>query len=89
MPRWTKVVVLPRAGRRVATSYPRLVANHLASFGITADVVRLDGAVVLGHPGAQHVVGRDARDVGHHHPVVAREEALYLFIESVEHRREN
>jgi len=33
------------AGKRVATSYPRLVANHLASFGITADVVRLDGAV--------------------------------------------
>ncbi len=33
------------AGRRVATSYPRLVRNHLASFGVEAEVVRLDGAV--------------------------------------------
>ena len=33
------------AGRRVATSYPGLVEKHLASRGITADVVRLDGAV--------------------------------------------
>ena len=33
------------AGRRVATSYPHLVRNHLASFGIDAIVVRLDGAV--------------------------------------------
>ena len=33
------------AGRRVATSYPRLVANHLKSFGIEADVIALDGAV--------------------------------------------
>lgn len=32
-------------GRRVATSYPQLVTNHLASFGVTAEVVRLDGAV--------------------------------------------
>ncbi len=33
------------AGKRVATSYPRLVKNHLKSFGIDANVVRLDGAV--------------------------------------------
>src|SRR5690554_5736548 len=33
------------AGRRVATSYPRLVENHLKSFGVEATVVRLDGAV--------------------------------------------
>jgi len=32
-------------GKRVATSYPTLVTNHLRSFGIEADVVRLDGAV--------------------------------------------
>jgi ATP phosphoribosyltransferase len=32
-------------GKRVATSYPTLVDNHLRSFGIEADVVRLDGAV--------------------------------------------
>lgn len=32
-------------GKRVATAYPGLVAKHLASLGITADVVRLDGAV--------------------------------------------
>jgi ATP phosphoribosyltransferase len=33
------------AGRRVATSYPGLVEKHLADHGITAEVVRLDGAV--------------------------------------------
>ncbi len=33
------------AGKRVATSYPRLVENHLKSFGIEAEVVPLDGAV--------------------------------------------
>lgn len=33
------------AGKRVATSYPHLVTNHLKSFGIEAEVVRLDGAV--------------------------------------------
>lgn len=32
-------------GKRVATSYPTLVTNHLRSFGIEAEVVRLDGAV--------------------------------------------
>ena len=32
-------------GKRVATSYPLLVDNHLKSFGVTAHVVRLDGAV--------------------------------------------
>lgn len=33
------------AGRRVATSYPGLVEKHLADLGISAEVVRLDGAV--------------------------------------------
>lgn len=33
------------AGKRVATSYSHLVDSHLRSFGIEADVVRLDGAV--------------------------------------------
>lgn len=33
------------AGRRVATSYPVLVADHLAHHGVEAAVVRLDGAV--------------------------------------------
>jgi ATP phosphoribosyltransferase len=32
-------------GRRIATSYPRLVEDYLDGFGITAGVVRLDGAV--------------------------------------------
>lgn len=33
------------AGRRVATSYPALVEDHLAAAGVRAEVVRLDGAV--------------------------------------------
>ncbi len=33
------------AGLRVATSYPGLVAHHLAASGVDAEVVRLDGAV--------------------------------------------
>ncbi|WP_296665876.1 ATP phosphoribosyltransferase [Demequina sp.] len=32
-------------GKRVATSYPRLVDEHLRSHGVEATVVRLDGAV--------------------------------------------
>jgi len=32
-------------GRRIATSYPGLVARDLSARGVTADVVRLDGAV--------------------------------------------
>jgi ATP phosphoribosyltransferase len=32
-------------GKRVATAYPGLVQSHLASLGVSADVVRLDGAV--------------------------------------------
>ena len=32
-------------GLRIATSYPGLVSAHLARLGVTADVVRLDGAV--------------------------------------------
>ncbi|MDP9394896.1 MAG: ATP phosphoribosyltransferase [Actinomycetota bacterium] len=33
------------SGHRVATSYPGLVAKHLADHGVTAEVIRLDGAV--------------------------------------------
>ncbi len=33
------------AGHRIATSYPGLVAKHLAEHGVQADVIRLDGAV--------------------------------------------
>jgi ATP phosphoribosyltransferase len=33
------------AGKRVATSYPGLVQAHLAGAGVSAQVVRLDGAV--------------------------------------------
>jgi ATP phosphoribosyltransferase len=33
------------AGHRVATSYPGLVEKHLADHGVSAQVVRLDGAV--------------------------------------------
>jgi len=33
------------AGRRIATSYPGLVAQDLSARGIEADVIRLDGAV--------------------------------------------
>ena len=32
-------------GKRVATAYPGLVQSHLVSLGISAEVVRLDGAV--------------------------------------------
>lgn len=33
------------AGRRIATSYENLVADHLAAQGVSAEVVHLDGAV--------------------------------------------
>jgi ATP phosphoribosyltransferase len=33
------------AGRRIATAYPGVVARHLTEHGISAQVVRLDGAV--------------------------------------------
>jgi len=33
------------AGKRVATAYPNLVGKHLAGYGVSAQVVRLDGAV--------------------------------------------
>ncbi len=34
-------------GLRIATSYPNLVAAHLASLGLTATAIRLDGAVEI------------------------------------------
>jgi ATP phosphoribosyltransferase len=33
------------AGRRIATSYPGVVHRHLAKLGVSAEVIRLDGAV--------------------------------------------
>ena len=33
------------SGKRVATAYPGLVANHFESTGVKVEVVRLDGAV--------------------------------------------
>jgi ATP phosphoribosyltransferase len=33
------------AGRRIATAYPGVVARHLSELGLSAQVVRLDGAV--------------------------------------------
>lgn len=33
------------AGKRIATAYPNLVRRHLSEHGVSADVVRLDGAV--------------------------------------------
>ena len=41
----TATSVADLAGRRVATSYPGLVAKHLADRGVSAEVIRLDGAV--------------------------------------------
>jgi ATP phosphoribosyltransferase len=41
---WT---VTDLAGRRLATAYPRLVRDDLARHGVTADVIRLDGAVEI------------------------------------------
>ncbi|MEV4729149.1 ATP phosphoribosyltransferase [Saccharopolyspora sp. NPDC049426] len=34
-------------GKRIATSYPRLVSDDLARYGVTAEVIRLDGAVEI------------------------------------------
>ena len=41
----TATSVADIAGHRVATSYPGLVEKHLAEHGVSAQVVRLDGAV--------------------------------------------
>lgn len=35
------------AGKRIATSYPRLVADDLARHGVEAEVIRLEGAVEI------------------------------------------
>ncbi|NLT54617.1 MAG: ATP phosphoribosyltransferase [Actinomycetales bacterium] len=41
----TAAAVGDLAGRRVATSYPGLVQGYLTRYGVSAEVVRLDGAV--------------------------------------------
>lgn len=41
---WT---VADLAGKRLATAYPRLVRENLARQGVTAEVIRLDGAVEI------------------------------------------
>ncbi|HEU5474809.1 MAG TPA: ATP phosphoribosyltransferase [Actinophytocola sp.] len=43
-PNWT---VADLDGKRLATAYPRLVRDDLARHGITAEVIRLDGAVEI------------------------------------------
>lgn len=35
------------AGKRIATSYPQLVTDDLARYGVRAEVIRLDGAVEI------------------------------------------
>jgi ATP phosphoribosyltransferase len=35
------------AGKRIATSYPRLVSTDLARYGVEAEVIRLEGAVEI------------------------------------------
>ncbi|MDT0223255.1 ATP phosphoribosyltransferase [Gordonia sp. AC31] len=42
-----KWAVADLAGKRIATSYPNLVREDLAGHGITADIIRLDGAVEI------------------------------------------
>jgi ATP phosphoribosyltransferase len=41
------LTVTDLAGKRLATAYPRLVRDDLARHGVTADVIRLDGAVEI------------------------------------------
>ncbi|OFK66808.1 MULTISPECIES: ATP phosphoribosyltransferase [unclassified Corynebacterium] len=44
-------------GKRIATSYPNVVRNHLSANGIEADVIRLDGAVEISiHLGVADVI---------------------------------
>jgi ATP phosphoribosyltransferase len=47
VPRDSGLAVSDLDGRRIATSYPRLVEADLARRGLAADVVRLDGAVEI------------------------------------------
>ena len=43
-PEWT---VADLEGKRLATAYPRLVADNLTGHGVSAEVIRLDGAVEI------------------------------------------
>ena len=44
-------------GKRIATSYPNVVRDHLATNGIEAEVIRLDGAVEISiHLGVADVI---------------------------------
>ena len=44
-------------GKRIATSYPNVVRDHLAANGIDAEVIRLDGAVEISiHLGVADVI---------------------------------
>lgn len=44
-------------GKRIATSYPNVVRDHLAAHGIEAEVIRLDGAVEISiHLGVADVI---------------------------------
>jgi ATP phosphoribosyltransferase len=68
---WT---VASLAGRRLATSYPRLVRDDLARHGVSAEVIRLDGAVEisvqLGVADAIADVVDSGRTLRHHDLVV-------------------
>src|SRR5439155_15267874 len=43
-PEWT---IADLDGKRLATAYPRLVSDDLAGHGVSAEVIRLDGAVEI------------------------------------------
>lgn len=45
VPKASTLIPSQFGGKRVATSYPNLVKKHLASIGVAAKIVRLDGAV--------------------------------------------
>jgi ATP phosphoribosyltransferase len=47
VPKESDITVNTLSGRRIATSYPGIVAKHLARTGQTAQIVRLDGAVEI------------------------------------------
>ena len=45
VPKTSSLIPAQLSGKRVATAYPNLVRRHLATLGVTASLVRLDGAV--------------------------------------------
>lgn len=47
VPRESTMTPATFGGKRIATSYPNLVKNHLKTLGVEAKIVRLDGAVEI------------------------------------------